>query len=599
MKNPGRESKPSSPTPPPSPETKPAKDNPIVPPPNITRSSEGGEQDPKAISESLRRIRTSGPLIIEALKQNSERAREIIEQSIQGLSDNKTDVKRDAPPTPPPPPAPPPVQKAKKRSAVPSRPATRPATRPVNQAATQPMNQETRLGPAKQISAGSASSKPANASLDNHPGSMVPAQSVAVRTAAQTVAQKVSAAVAATQSVTRKTTGFLSRSSGKNAHTAGAGGHNGPSTVLVQASGFKPQSGVGPKVLIALVALLVLLAAGIYFPFRDRLLTPAQSAPGDRNLLSAEEKSADLVRQGETDRAQRKYGAAVEQFHRALELAPNNPEIQFLLAQTHLDAGQMDDAMRGYREILRIRPEHLDARLQLAEVYRRRGNLNAAYKEYQNIIELNQNSMQAAAALDAIEKILGAIQPTEQTAKIALPRGSARPRPTVPPLPGPAIRAQVPSLTQRPSAVPDINPPMAISSARPEEKPDPRVVAESHKNLGVRYYRVRQYRAALNEFLRALSLTPDDQDLCYLIGSSYHGLGLLADAHSYYRRVYSGPYLGPAQSGTKQTEKAAREASKRRETLKFQTSSSELKNELDSDRSGKSFMNRILESLRQ
>jgi tetratricopeptide (TPR) repeat protein len=391
----------------------------------------------------------------------------------------------------------------------------------------------------------------------------------------------------------------LSRSAGKNAHTAGAGAHNGPSTVLVQASGFKPQSGVGPKVLIALIALLVLLAAGIYFPFRDRLLTPAQTAAGDRNLLSPEEKSEDLVKQGESDRAQGKYGAAVEHYHRALELAPNNPDIRFLLAQTYLNAGQMDDAMKGYREILRIAPEHLDARLQLAEGYRLRGNWNAAYKEYQNIIALNQNSPQAAAALEAIEKHLGPNLPNEQIVNIALPKGNARPRPTVPPLPGPAIRAQVPSLSQRPSAAPDINPPMAISSARPEEAPDPRVVAETHKTLGRRYYSVREYRAAINEFLRALSLTPNDKDLYYLIGSSYHALGLLADAHNYYKRVDSGPYLGPAQSGTKQTERAAREASKRRESLRFQSINNEPKNETESNKPGKSFMNRNLESVRQ
>jgi len=367
----------------------------------------------------------------------------------------------------------------------------------------------------------------------------------------------------------------------------------------VQASGFKPQSGFGPKIVIAVFALFVLVAAGIYFPFRDKLLTPAQSKDGDRNLRSPEEQSADLVNQGESDRAQGKYGPAVENFHRALELAPNNPETRFLLAQTYLFAGQTDDAMKCYREILRIAPEHLDARLQLAEVYRARGNWNAAYKEYQNIIELNQNSPQAAAALEAIEKQNSASQPNEKALKIVLPGRNARPGPVIQPLPGPAIRAQVPSLSQRPLSAPDINPPMAISSARPEEKPDPRVVADTHKSLGKRYYNVREYRAAINEFLQALSLNPDDKDLYYLIGSSYHGLKLYADAYNYYRRVDTGPYLGPAQSGAKQTEKAAREASKRRETLKFQSMQSAPKNGPDGNKSSKSFMNRIFESLRQ
>src|SRR5262249_53505622 len=110
---------------------------------------------------------------------------------------------------------------------------------------------------------------------------------------------------------------------------------------------------------------------------------------------------------------------------------------------------------------------------------------------------------------------------------------------------------------------------------------------------------IRQFQAAINEFLRALSLTPDDKDLYYLIGSSYHGLGLYADAYNYYRRVGTGPYLGPAQSGAKQTEKAARGGAKRRETLKFQSIKSEPKNKFGNNKSSKSSMNRILESMRQ
>src|SRR5262249_16164823 len=90
MKNPARDSKPSPPEPKlTSPGTK---DEPRKEPPDTTNNPEGGDQDPKAISESLRRIRTSGPLIIEAIKQNSDRVNEIIAQSIQGLSENKADV---------------------------------------------------------------------------------------------------------------------------------------------------------------------------------------------------------------------------------------------------------------------------------------------------------------------------------------------------------------------------------------------------------------------------------------------------------------------------------------------------------------------------
>ena len=595
MKNPGRDTNPSPPTTAPNPETKPGKNTPVNQPPNTSQNSEGGEHDPKAISESLRRIRTSGPLIIEAIKQNSDRVNEIIAQSVQGLSEDKADVKRETRLAPPPPPPAPPVQKGKKWEKAPARDTKAQPSRPTNPGLANPGLANT--GPAN---TGLASAKPANVRQNNRT-SIQAAQSIAqppARTAAQTVSQKVAAAVVVAQSVTRKTTGFLSRSTvNRSSSHAANGGHNGPSTVLMQASGFKPQSGFASKVRIGLIALVILLAAPTYFMFRDKLLIQAQPADGDRNLVSPEDQSAQLVKLGESERAQGKYDTAMEHFHRALELAPNNPEVRFLLAQTYLVAGQLDDAMRSYQEILRIAPEHLDARLRLAEVYRTRGNWNAAYKEYQNIIELNQSSPQAAAALEAIEKQQGAEQTGEQSARNSLNR-RRQPRPNAPLLPGAAVRAQVPLLPQRMSAAPGISPPAALSGARPEEKPDPRAVADTHKKLGVRYLNIREFRAAINEFLRALSLTPDDKDLYYFIGSSYHGLGLYAEAYDYYRRVDTGPYLGPAQSGTKQTEKAAGESYKRRDVQKFQSMKDEPKTEPENNKSNKSMLNKILDSLK-
>jgi hypothetical protein len=127
-------------------------------------------------------------------------------------------------------------------------------------------------------------------------------------------------------------------------------------------------------------------------------------------------------------------------------------------------------------------------------------------------------------------------------------------------------------------------------------------VADLHKKLGVRYLNIREFRAAINEFLQGLSLTPEDKDLYYFIGSSYHGLGQFPEAYDYYRRVDAGPYVGPAQSGAKQTEKAARDGSKRRETPKIQTIRDETKSDTENsvpNKSTKSFMNKLLDSFKQ
>jgi tetratricopeptide (TPR) repeat protein len=173
-------------------------------------------------------------------------------------------------------------------------------------------------------------------------------------------------------------------------------------------------------------------------------------------------------------------------------------------------------------------------------------------------------------------------------------------RSTVPSLPVVAdISGPVQLLTPGLSEGRRINPPAALSGSGIEEKPDPRGMAEIHKRLGVRYLNIREYQAAINEFLQALNLTPEDKNLYYFIGSSYHGLGRQAEAYDYYRRVDSGPYIGPAESGAKQTRKAAQEASKRRNDQKFP----EIKNEFDNINQNKpnksrSVVNKILDSLR-
>ncbi|HEU0173149.1 MAG TPA: tetratricopeptide repeat protein [Blastocatellia bacterium] len=600
VKNPESEAKPALPENEPSPGTASLEDASSDQTPDASITPGGGEQDPKAISQSLRRIRASGPLILEAIKQNDpqsmERINEIIAQSVQGLNEAKAPVESTGASTTESrgiesggaaaPPAPPPIQQVKDRE------SNQTKDRSASEAA---VPQATRTISADQGAARQTSQALIRATSQGaaRAGAKTPAQ-----TDAQTTPHKVP--VAPAQSIVRRVTSWLSVSNSNRSisHAPLGGGHSGPSTVLMQASGFKPKSSIGPKVILGIIALAVLLAVPIYFMFRDRLLTQAQPVDGDLNLISPEDQSARLVKEGASERAQGKYSAAIEHFHHALELTPNNLEIRFLLAQTYISAGRIDDAARSCREILRIAPEHLDARLQLAEIYRAKGNWSAAYREYRNIIELNQSSSQAADALAAIESQQAVAQMDERAAEKAM-RGRRRSRMAIPSLPVAAIRNPVPLLTPGLSEIQRVNPPAALSGTGVEDKPDPRGMAEVHKRFGVRYLNIREFRAAINEFIQALNLTPDDKDLCYFIGSSYHGLGLLPEAYNYYSRVDAGPYVGPAESGAKQTRKAAQEANKHRIDRNLPA----IKNELEDINENKpskpkSVMNRILDSLR-
>jgi tetratricopeptide (TPR) repeat protein len=613
-KNPGKEATPAPSGTEPSSGNRPVEEGPNDRASGASWASDGDDQDPKKISASLRRIRASGPLIIAAIKQNDrqsmERINEIIEQSIQGMNENKGAVKTpDKPPVESgvksgvessfesggaPPPAPRPTQRLKARE------TNRPMNQPVHQPMNLPAKEESKPQMARPLSADRGAGRQNNQALIRataQGGARARAKGPA-QTEAQTTPQKAAVAVAAAQSIVRRITSWLSVSNANRSmsQTPFSGAHSGPSTVLMQASGFKPKSNVSPKVILGIIALAVLLAVPIYFIFRDRLLTPVQSADGDLNLISPEDQSAKLVKDGSAERAQGKYAAAIEHFLHALALTPNDMETRFLLAQTYVMAGQNDDATRSCREILRIQPEHLDARLQLAEIYRAKGNWGAAYREYRNIIELNQSSPQAADALAAIESQQAVAQMEQRAAEKARRR---RPRSAAPTLPLAAVSNVVPLLPSGLSEVRRVNPPAALSGMGVEEKPDPRGMAEVHKRLGVRYLNIREFRAAINEFLQALSLTPDDKDLYYFIGSSYHGLGLQADAYDYYTHVDAGPYVGPAASGAKQTRKAALEANKRNNDHKAPS----MKNEFDDinenkPTKSKSVVNRFLDSFR-
>ncbi len=524
--------RPFTPPPPPTP--------PPLPTASKASTKEGTKaedsQDVKSISASLRRVRSqSGQLIIEAAKQKQDRINEIISEAVESMHGGAEE--RIAPRAP---------EKTTEQQTVPLVSSVVAETKP----------------PAPPPSGGVQSK--AQSVAQTAANIVVTATQSAARRTSDALASVVAAASSGSSNapITRGTTGSLSGSAQYPPH--------GPSSVLVQASGLKPQS-FESKFFAGIIILAILLAAGTYFIFRDNLLNGPNPADYERNLVRAEEESDRFIKLGERDREQGNYDAAVEQFHRSLELTPNNQNARFQLAQTYLAANQQDEAMKEYQSLLRIAPEHLEARLQIAEIHRARGNWNAAYQEYQRLIALDQNSGQAQFALEVIERRQAENPDSADEKRPGNPRIQRDrwlQKKVVPTLPSANSRVQAPVVAQRTTPAPNIGPPSTLIRPPAEERPDPRALADSHKKLGVRYLNVREYRAALNEFLSALRLTPGDKDLYYLIGSSYNGLNQPVLAYDYYRRVDSGPYVGPAQSGARLTEKAAREDFKRREQLK-------------------------------
>ncbi len=336
----------------------------------------------------------------------------------------------------------------------------------------------------------------------------------------------------------------------------------GPSQVLASASGLEPPGRSGFGVRLGLALLVIIGAIGSYIVFRERTLGTLDVAGEGRDLMRPEDLSARYIGMGEEERRKGNHEAAIEWFRRAEKLTPGNAQAMLLLARGYGEAGRPDESLETYLSLVRQHPDNLEARWQVASIYRQRNDWDLALREYRRIIALDQNSSEAALALEAIEARESSLKGEPKPA-----RRKPRPSPTLlsgPVLPMPTLKQNEMTLVQpRLGADPGIS---SLKGPRLEaagEKPDPAALAEARKDRGLRYLNIREYRAAIKEFLIALQITPEDRDLCYFIGSAYFGLQEPAMAYDYYRRVDRGKYLQVAQAGARRTEKAAEEYRRR------------------------------------
>ncbi len=337
-------------------------------------------------------------------------------------------------------------------------------------------------------------------------------------------------------------------------------------TALAQASGLEGASAFGmrirPMIVLACV-LIVGIASLIYYRQSLRLLRVDRP---ERNLVTPEEQSLDLIQAGKQASEIGQYFEAIERFKEALALTPQHSPIHLLLAQSYQASGQVNEALRSYATLLRQDPQNLEARFEVAEVHRQRGNWKEAYQEYQRIIAINSESVEALAALEVIEahdlRPLGPV-------RVDVPKHRAVARhkfaSLLPPWPFRELSPTLPQLRVRRESLGA--PPTLLPRNDEAERGDARALAESHKSWGARYHNAREFLAAIREFSIAQQYTPGDKDLFYLLGSCYDGLGQDALAHEFYKQCNSGPYASVARSGAQRTAKAARAESRRQDNV--------------------------------
>jgi tetratricopeptide (TPR) repeat protein len=93
-------------------------------------------------------------------------------------------------------------------------------------------------------------------------------------------------------------------------------------------------------------------------------------------------------------------------------------------------------------------------------------------------------------------------------------------------------------------------------------------LVEQRTQEGHLLVKYKNYDTAIESYKQAAKLNPDDKNLYYHLASAYRGAGRNAEAHEYYKKCLdSATYGGTCRDGLKKTEKAAREAAKRGQSV--------------------------------
>lgn len=329
------------------------------------------------------------------------------------------------------------------------------------------------------------------------------------------------------------------------------------SDALAEASGLSAESPLSSRLRITLVALGILLLAASALIYNRQSLTAFSTDSRERNLVTPEEQSLQLVRLGREAQERGDYEAAVKNFSEAIDLTPRNPQAHLLLGNCLLAMGKADNAFKAYTDALRLDPKMLEARWGVAELLRARGSWREAYQEYQRIIAIDSQSVEAMAALSRIESYqqpqsgrpggsrgLAPVFEADRLAGPVLPSvtGSARPLPVPPATAAAAINAPVNLWTKKPE----------------DEMAERRAAAAAYKDSGSRYLNVGEYAAAIEALSIARKLTPEDDDIYYFLGSAYYATQQYRKAYEAYIRCNNGPYVSPSRYNAQKSLKLMR-----------------------------------------
>ncbi|MGA2243313.1 MAG: tetratricopeptide repeat protein, partial [Verrucomicrobiota bacterium] len=212
---------------------------------------------------------------------------------------------------------------------------------------------------------------------------------------------------------------------------------------------------------------------------------------------------------------------AMEHYHKAIQINPNNCETLINLGIAFAAQGQFNEAIAHYQRALQINPDYAEAYINLGLVLLKKGNEDEAITYFQRALQIKPDFAEAHINLgnallqkgnedEAITHFQRALQIKPDYAEACYNLGSA--------------------LLQKG----DVDEAIAHFQRALQISPD---YADAHHNLGCALLQKGNVDEAITHFQRALQIKPDSAVICFNLGSALLHKGNVDEAIAHYQRA--------------------------------------------------------------
>jgi tetratricopeptide (TPR) repeat protein len=96
------------------------------------------------------------------------------------------------------------------------------------------------------------------------------------------------------------------------------------------------------------------------------------------------------------------HDQSIEEYVKALHLAPQFPDVRTKLAESYRDKGMLDEAIHELEQLRDAQPNYIHARISLGISYYKKGKTPEAIREWKEILKLDPQNKAATAYLKLI-----------------------------------------------------------------------------------------------------------------------------------------------------------------------------------------------------